>query len=197
MAPTSSTLRVLDASVLINLLAIETDIARAILTACGGGFVVTTQVAAEVLRDPRDPNIRASQRIAELSSNLIESVSLPPPTLDRFVDLSCSMGDGEASVLAYAEVAGGIAVVDDRDARHSLLEIPREWSVDVLLHPNVRRSVDADLLAAAVFDAATLARMRVPARRQPEVAALIGEDRARLCPGLSRLFRGQPGPVHN
>lgn len=190
MTARSGSLRVLDASALINLLAVETVVARAILGACGGAFVITDEVAREVLRDPRDPSQPVSIRLAELSARLIDRVSLGPTLADRFVELTMkSMGDGEASVLAYAEAANGIAVIDDNDGRSALISVDLEWSIDLFLHARTRGRIAEKQVADAVYDAGRLARMRFPIRCHGEAIALIGEERARQCPGLRRAFR--------
>lgn len=183
--------RTLDASSVISLLAIETELARAILSARGGAFVVTTEVMAEVQRDPRVPGQPASTRLKMLSDSLIERVTLGPSIAERFVELSAlpKMGNGEASVLAYAEAMSGIAVLDDDDGRSGLVRVELEWTIDLLLHDLARQRIGAKQLADAVHDAGKLGRMRFPAHRRNEVIALIGEERARECPGLRRAFR--------
>lgn len=186
-------LRVLDASALINLLAVETELMRAILIACGGRFAVTENVAREVLRDPRETRQPASLRLAKLGAEIIDHVTLGPALADRFVELTMqNMGDGEASTLAYAEAVEGRAVIDDNDGRGVLVNAQLEWSIDLFLHPRTREQIAAEQLAAAIYDAGRLARMRFPPTSHSEVVALVGEDRARQCPGMRRAFRRPP-----
>jgi hypothetical protein len=60
--------RVLDASVIINLLAIEAQLATQILRARGGEFIVAARVIErEVLDDPRDRARPAEERVIPLS----------------------------------------------------------------------------------------------------------------------------------
>lgn len=185
----NAVVRVLDASALINVLAVETELARAILSSCGGQFVITAEVASEVLIDPRERRQPVAARLDKLCRGLIERVTLDATVADRFVELTMAMGDGEASVLAYAEHTGGIAVIDDADGRGPLATAPLEWSIDLFLDANVRERVGTPKLADSIYDAGTLARMRFPTNRHAEVIALLGEERARHCPGLQRTLR--------
>lgn len=174
--------RVLDSSALMNLLALETATVRAILASCGGRFIVPDAVQREVRKD--------AAHLEKLALDVLEMVDLQDEHLDRFVELAFGMGDGEASVLAYAESVGGIAVVDDGDAHLAFSPVPIEWTIDLMLHERVRRHLRPEVLGDAVYRAGTVGRMRFPQRRWNDSIEILGAARARECPGLRRALRG-------
>ena len=182
--------RVLDASVVLNLLAIEQDVAKQILSAHDARFMVAARVIdREVLEDPRDRDRPARPRFDALAAGgTIDIVALGEPSIARFVDLAFDMDDGEAATIALAEHVDGIAVLDDGSARKvaGLYQQRLEWTVDVLLHGTVVTALGQNVLAAAVYDALRLGRMRVPEHILRKVIGLVGIDRARECPSLPR-----------
>ena len=99
-----------------------------------------------------------------------------------------TLGDGEAATVAYAAAYGQAAMMDDKKARRICEErfpaIPVVSTVELLLHPAVKRALGEDGQADAIVDALRGARMSVPRARVADVVALIGKDRAASCPSL-------------
>lgn len=182
--------RVLDASVLINLLAVEPSLAREILRARAAPLIVTKRVIErEVLENPRDRSLPARPRFDGLAADdLIRVVPLDDQALTRFVDLAMEVGDGEAATIACAESTSGIAVLDDGPARRldGIAHLEIEWSTDILMHGSVIDRLGHEVVANAVFDALRFGRMRVPRAALNGVIQLVGPDRAGCCPSLPR-----------
>lgn len=65
-------------------------------------------------------------------------------------------------------------------------------TLDVLIHHDVQRQLGSDLLSDAVFRALRDGRMGVMPHYVEWVVALIGEERAALCPSLPRRARPSP-----
>lgn len=104
-----------------------------------------------------------------------------------------TLGDGEAATVAYAAAYGRAAMMDEKKARRICAErFPGTAvvsTVDLLLHPAVRTALGQAGQADAIVAALQRARMGVPLERLHEVVALIGKDRAALCPSLPSSVR--------
>lgn len=99
-----------------------------------------------------------------------------------------TLGDGEAATVAYAATYGYAALIDEKKARRICVErFPATAVVstaDLLLHSAVKTALGERRQTDAVVAALQGARMNVPTERLAEIVALIGRDRAALCPSL-------------
>jgi hypothetical protein len=104
-----------------------------------------------------------------------------------------TLDDGEAATIAYAVSNGCTAILDERKAVRICSErfpkLPIACTVDIMIHPTVERRLGATGLADALFRALQDARMRVPPGHLELVVAMIGQDRARICPSLPKRVR--------
>ena len=104
-----------------------------------------------------------------------------------------TLGDGEAATVAYASAYDRAAMIDDKKARRICNErfpaVPVVATAELLLHPVVKSALGTDGQADAIVAALQGARMSVPTERVAEVVALIGKDRAALCPSLPTSAR--------
>lgn len=187
---------VLDASAIINLLAIEPAVAREILRATKARVVASQRMAAkEICWDPRDRKKRIGARLDELADGrLIEFVSIDGME-QEFVDFCFEVDDGEAATMAYAARSQAVAVLDDvaarRVAERAAIEIA--WTSDLLLGPQALAALGEGVLAQALFDALRFGRMRVAQHHVARIVALIGLGRARECRSLPpRWLRDLP-----
>lgn len=194
-----STALVLDASVIINLLA--TGHASAILKALEVPLVVTESVVREigqgVVNGRPEPAL-----LADLISNQVLTVEeLVGTALESFFDMvsghtSNSLGDGEAATLAFAYCNGLSAAIDEKKAtriaaeRYQTLELVT--TVDILAHESVRRSLGTEKLASATLYALRGARMQVREHQFDWIAQLIGPEQVGTCPSLKRHARRKP-----
>jgi len=91
---------------------------------------------------------------------------------------------------------GGAAVIDERKATTlAALRFPRLRvlsTVDLTLAVRVTASLGDAVVADAVFDALTGARMRVPHARLADVVALVGPTRLASCHSLPSRLRPAP-----
>lgn len=180
---------VLDTSVLINLHACTYG--EQVLTVLANDIVVPDIVAGELKHETSRKNgdhdflhgliERGKATIAGMTDaeyELFGTLSGGSPSLD----------DGEAGTIAIAACRGLRAVIDERKgrARAAALMDGDEpgWSLDVLQHPSVVRSLGEHLAADAVYLALRDGRMRIPAECGDEVVELIGPERALECPCL-------------
>lgn len=183
---------VLDASVLINLLA--GGRIREVLGGISASWCVVEQAANEVLRDPLDPRNEAPLD-AYLKNNPLSVVELHGPPLETFIALvsapgSDSLDDGEAATLAYAHHVGGVAVIDEKKARgisaKQFIDLPVLSTVDLYRHPNVLKILGEHALTQAILASLRISRMRVPPEHDDWVRSMIGHEEARQCSSLKR-----------
>ena len=200
-----STPLVADTSVIINLIA--TGCAPAIVRALPTGLVVVNVVPTELDVGRRNGR-HNSDRLNELVDvGLVEIVSLGDVAMQYFTELvigpaTATLDDGEAATIAYAVEQAGTALIDERKAiricadRFPRLQIGS--TVDILIHPEVQRHLDAETLANAVFNALQHGRMRVLPHHLEHVVSLIGQERAALCQSLPKSVRPSPSqsPEH-
>lgn len=188
-----------DTSVVINLDA--TGYFDRILDAVPNRLLVSEDVQNEVLRGEDSGAHEENAIWAIIERGQAKVAALTLDGLETFRSLTSgraseTLGDGEAATIACALSLGAIALIDERNAlRISAERFPSlvtATSLDVLAHPQIRSSLGLSRLSKAVFNALTLARMRVPPHYLPWVVGLIGADAASKCNSLPRSVR-QPG----
>lgn len=187
---------VADTSTVINLIA--TGCSPSILTAVPNRMVVVDVIAGE-LDTGRPRGRRDADRLQDLAAaGHVEIVSLGDLGWQYFEGLVAgpaveTIDDGEAATIAYAVEHDATAVLDETKAtRLCGVRFPKlrlMSTVDILLHPEVRRALGEEALSDAVFRALLDARMRVFSHHLAEVIRLIRPDRAALCQSLPRGFR--------
>jgi predicted nucleic acid-binding protein len=187
---------VADASAVINLIA--TGCAPKIIAAVPFRIVAVDLIRGE-LDVGRARGRKDADRLQELvAAGHIEIVTLANGAWQYFEQLVFgpsvdTLDDGEAATIAYAVEYNGIAIIDEKKAtrlcgdRFPALRLIS--TVDVLLHPDVRRQLGEDALRTAVFAALRDARMAVFRHQLDQVVRLIGAERAAQCPSLPRSFR--------
>lgn len=109
---------VLDACVLLNLIASGLPL-NELAEAVELEFFVVTQVEREVLwLDPEDPDFQREEiNLQELVEvGYLNILVLGDSELDRYVQLARELDDGEAATLAVAEARGFNIATDDRKA---------------------------------------------------------------------------------
>jgi hypothetical protein len=187
---------VLDASAILNLLG-SSD-AEAILTALRRSCVAESIAWREIQRDPitRQP---PDASLGLLSANgLLIRQEMSEDAKARFMGLALAeppdgLGDGEAASIALAEALGAGVVLDERKATRicaDQLKSMRVFStMDLLSHASVSDALGQSRLGDAVYSALLHARMRVPPEFAKWTIKLIGPDRARTCPSISRYLK--------
>jgi predicted nucleic acid-binding protein len=191
-------LLVLDASVVINLLA--TGYAAEILAALNRPILLPVPVVREVeIGEQRGHGANTKCREL-LVSGRIEITDLDGASLPVFVDLvggstSSSLADGEAATIAIASTRGGCVVIDEKKATKLLpARFPRiaaATTIDLLSHKTVVRQLGRESLAAGTILALKEARMQVREIQFGWVEDIIGEAAVATCSGLRRLVRGR------
>lgn len=156
-------LLMLDASVVINLLA--TERAWEIVTCQGMRPAVTPQVIAETRRCPVTKRPFDQVQHPLRTSPNVEVLSLSERELELFVELAAELGDGEAASIAVAKERALPLALDDRRARKLASsrypDLELIWTTQLLNDPAVIATFPLD---AAVFQklARDRARMYVP-----------------------------------
>lgn len=194
---------ILDASVAINLNA--TGIATQILDVIPNAVVIVDVVARELEAG------RAKGRTdADLVASLVESgraqlASLSAECEGNFLALVSGSGastldDGEAATISWAVAHGGIPLIDEKKGlaicqdRFPSLQVGT--TTDLFAQERVLAALGASELSNAIYNALTMARMRVQDRHIPWVVGMIGADRAANCHSLplsARRSRLQAG----
>ena len=184
-----------DTSFVINLNA--TGFSDRIIKAMPNLFAVTEEVIRE-LKDGSDDGHDDYGKLQDLiGMGLVNSASLGE--LGENVYLSLiegsairTLGDGEASTIAYAAEIGGIAIIDDKKAEKICQEKFPHVSVvatfDLLTQSAVEKTLGEKRHKEAIYNALRLARMRIPARRQEHAVKLIGKNLAKRCPSLPHKY---------
>jgi len=191
----------LDTSVTINLSAC--GIGGHVLRALNRQILVSDVIYQELLNDPPAGRDDAAQLRAWIDGGLIEEVPLASIDDEPFRDLvsgsaGVTLDDGEAATIALAVARSTAAILDERKAiricgsRFPLVRLGA--TSDLLLHSAVMEALGHDSVADAVFAALIGARMRVLPANLPSAIALLGPERAALCPSLPRSAR--TGAVH-
>ncbi len=187
---------VADASAVINLIA--TGCAPKIVEALPSRIVAVDVIPGE-LDIGRARGRKQADRLQELvTAGYIDIVALSDGAWQYFEQLVVgaavdTLDDGEAATIAYAVEHGGIAIIDEKKATRLCGErfpaLSLTSTVDILLHPDVRRHLGEQALRDAVFAALRDARMAVFPHQLDKVVRLIGAERAAQCPSLPRSFR--------
>lgn len=186
---------VLDASVLINLLA--TARMAEILLATGSRCVVTDQVWGEVWSNPRDtPHVRRAGLLDPfVASGALAREALPADAVQTYLDLAGAeppddLGDGESATIAYAAAEGALALLDDTKAiglgRRRFPDLRTMTTAELLKRPEVHRALGDAGVAEALFDALRFARMRVPREHDAWARQILGPEPVALCQSLKR-----------
>jgi predicted nucleic acid-binding protein len=185
-----------DASTVINLNA--TGCAPEIIRALPNKLVVVDVVAAELDEGRRRGRPDAALLNQLVAAGHVEIVKLNDSAALHFEKLvigpaAMTLDDGEAATIAYAVVHKGTAVLDERKATRICAEaFPKlhvGCTVDILAHPEVRKSLGKEMLADAVFKALCNGRMRVFPHHVAWVVGLIGTDHAAACTSLPNSVR--------
>jgi predicted nucleic acid-binding protein len=187
---------VLDASVIINLLA--TDHASAILQALPTPIVVTDNVIREIELGAVNGRPESKQLLELIHNQILKSEVLSGIALEHFFDLvsgstAASLGDGEAATLALAHSNGFTAVIDEKKAttisseRFETLHLIT--TVDILAYEPVRISLGDEALSVATLQALKNARMQVRENQFDWIQGVIGCENVGLCPSLRRLVK--------
>lgn len=187
---------VLDASVVINLLA--TGTAGAILQALKTSIFVTTNVVDEIERGVTNGRQESKLLTELIDARIVRVDGLSGPSLECFFDIvsghtSNSLGDGEAATLAFAYSNGFSAAIDEKKAtriagvRFEAMSILT--TIDILSSGSVQALLGREVLASAVLRALQVAKMQVRQHQFSWVAELIGESNLAACPSLRRFER--------
>ncbi|NWC01641.1 hypothetical protein [Pseudomonas sp. G1002] len=187
---------VLDASVIINLLA--TGYASAILQAVPAPIVVTDNVIREIEQGAVNGRPEPKQLLELIHNQILKREELSGIALEHFFDLvsgstAASLGDGEAATLALAHCNGFTAGIDEKKATKISSErfenLRLITTVDILAYEPVRISLGDEALAKATLQALKNARMQVRENQFDWLQGLIGCENVSLCPSLRRLIK--------
>lgn len=187
---------VADASTVTNLNA--TGCAPAIIKALPNRIRVVDVIPAE-LDTGRIRGRKDAHRLQQLiSAGLIDLVSLGDSGWDCFEELVSgpaaeTLDDGEAATIAYAIEQASIAVSDETKATKLCgVRFPRVHltsTVDMLLHPEIRRVLGEQAFSDAFFRSLLDARMAVSPRHYDDVLRIVGPERAAECLSLPKRLR--------
>ena len=190
-----------DASVWINLAA--TGRAERILRSAPARFAITTNRPRRTRR--RSPKGRqgCNRRAELIEAGLIDEVALGPKDETVFLDLvagptSLTLDDGEAGDDRLRIGAGSVALIDERKATNICSQRYPSLAVlsttDLLFADPIASALTPDGLSECLFQALSLARMRIPDRHLARVCELLGPDRRRQCRSLPTVWRESAGP---
>lgn len=190
------TVLIADASAVINLIA--TQQAEIVLRTLPHSFLVTDNAWAELERGALKGYSEAA-RLAELESEgLVRRVFIGDCGISAYEDLIsgstvATLDDGEAATIAYSREVSGIALIDERKARTICATAYRDIeivsTVELLLHPAIKRALGKEAHGDAIFNALQHARMRVPPSNVSAVVTIIGSERAKTCVCLPKSHR--------
>lgn len=187
---------VLDASVIINLLA--TGYAGPILHALAVPLFVTDTVVYEIEQGAANGRPEPALLAALINDQVVTVKELTGSALENFFGMvsghtSSSLGDGEAATLALAHHNGLSAAIDEKKASRIAAErfesLMLVTTVDILAYAPVRASLGNEVLANSTLHALQRARMQVREHQFDWVAQLIGAENAGKCPSLKRHVR--------
>jgi predicted nucleic acid-binding protein len=189
-------LLIADASTIIN------------VNACGSAQSVWEALpnhvaVVDVVPDELEEGRRRQRQDADFLKELVVSGHIEIVKLDEVAELyfeqlvigpaGMTLDDGEAATIAYAVRQNGIALIDEHKANRICAQLFPALSiactVDIFSHPNVQEALGKEKLAETVFNALCHGRMRVFPQHVEWVVALIGVERARLCPSLPAAVR--------
>ena len=187
---------IVDTSVAINLVA--TGCSSTIICAVPNEFVIVTSVQSEL----SNGNLRGADHV-RFSGELVEQglivvSALGDSGLALFEELVSgpaqeTLDDGEAATIALAVEQEGIALIDERKATRICVDkfpsLPLASTMDIFVHPGVKKALGNSGVGAAVFNALRSARMNVQPHYLDWVATLIGAEKVSSCPSLPQRIR--------
>jgi predicted nucleic acid-binding protein len=194
---------VADSSTIINLIA--TGCAPTIIRAMPNRIVAVDVIPGELDTGRQRGRVHADRLQELVDGGHIEIVTLGDTGWLHFETLVAgpapqTLDDGEAATIAYAVERGAVAIIDEKKgtricaSRFPSLGVVS--TVDVLLHPEVRRELGDAAFSDAVFAALRDARMAVFPHHVDEIVRIIGPERAAQCPSLPKAFRASaPNPA--
>ncbi|MGL5445979.1 MAG: DNA-binding protein [Rhabdaerophilum sp.] len=177
---------VLDTSVLVNLHACTYG--ERVLSAIQNEIVVADIVAGELEHETSRRNGELSFLHDMIRRGKVTIIGMTEAEGNLFARLSggpSSLDDGEAATVAIATHRGFRTVIDERKGRARAVAMMNgdapAWSLDLLRHISVIKSLGEKLAADVVYLALRYGRMRIPSECGDDVVALIGRDRALEC----------------
>jgi predicted nucleic acid-binding protein len=192
---------VLDTSVLINLHACT--FGERILTAIPNAVVVPDVVAVELDNETGRRNGDHGFLHGLVGQGKISIVAMTDDEYEDFSALTsgtASLDDGEAATIAVAVRRRFRAVIDEKKGRaQAVMRMGGEgpgWTLDLLQHPAVPRTLGEADQTEAIYLALREGRMRIPQELGGAIVALIGMDRALHCsclPNYKGLIKGREG----
>ncbi|MBZ5579842.1 MAG: hypothetical protein LAP40_25075 [Acidobacteriia bacterium] len=194
---------VADSSTVINLIA--TGCAPTIIRAVPNRIVAVDVIPGELDTGRQRGRVHADRLQELVDDGHIEIVTLGDSGWVHFETLVAgpapqTLDDGEAATIAYAVERGAVAIIDEKKgtricaSRFPSLGVVS--TVDVLLHPEVRRKLGDAAFTDAVFAALQYAKMAVFPHHLDEILRIIGPERAAQCLSLPKAFRASaPNPA--
>lgn len=180
---------VLDTSVLINLHACSYG--EQILTAIPNAITVSDIVVRELAHETSRVNGEHQFLENLLAQQKVRQVPLDDAgwaIFEKLTTSSQSIGDGEAATIAIATTWSHRPVIDDAKGRKSaevlIGERTAAWSLDLFVHPNVKKGLENNGYIEAIYLALREGRMRIEEKRCDTVVKLIGAERALHCTSL-------------
>jgi len=177
---------VLDTSVLINLHACTYG--ERILSALPHGIIVPQIVANELEHETSKANGEHGFLKDLVIAGKVEIATMSDAEYALYARLitgTPSLDDGEASTIAIASERKLLAIIDERKGRTKFSELNNQavagWSLDLMLHPDVRGSLGPTTSAEATYLALCDGRMRIAEEHCDHVVNLIGTCRAVDC----------------
>ena len=169
-----------------------------ILDALPNRIVTLEEISLELEKGRSQGRIDADALLALVSTHRIEIVRLGTTGEQFFNDLvsgpaTQTLGDGEASTIAYALEHGATALIDERKASkicaNRFPKLAIGATVDILAHNNIQVALGYENFADAVFNALYYGRMRVVGHHAIWAINVIGPDRAAKCSSLPKSVR--------
>lgn len=181
---------VIDTSVLINLIA--SDGITQILSGLSLEIFLTDAVSRELKKHPKDGSNCSQLLDSLIGQGLLKPVKLLPPALERYLELTLELGDGEASVIAYAVMHNQCtAVIDEKKARRICQErfhlAPPFCTVDLFQEYFFRVKPDLPEFRPLLFNAVKIGRMRILTEADENwVKEMLGYELIQQCPSLKK-----------
>lgn len=186
---------VLDTSALINLHACSYG--ERVLQALPNDIVIPKTVAEELEKETSRKGGERSFLTSMAAKKALTVADMTDDEYELFGNLVAgppSLDDGEAATIAIAATRTLHPVIDERKGRICAAAPPfslrPSWSLDLLDHPGVVKSLGDQAAQDAIYLALRDGRMRVPAQRSDDVIVRIGLGRALECsslPGFKNL----------
>jgi predicted nucleic acid-binding protein len=187
---------VLDTSALINLHACTYG--EKVLQALPNEIVIPKIVAEELEKETSRKGGERSFLTSMAAKKALTVADMTDDEYEWFGNLVAgppSLDDGEAATIAIAATRAFHPVIDERKGRTCAAAPPfslrPSWSLDLLDHPGVVKSLGNQAAQDAIYLALRDGRMRIPAERSDAVIAKIGLRRALDCsslPGFKKLL---------